>query len=367
MTLFDSSDIMNQDKNYYFKLINQKMANIISFKPKQVTKKILSDLSPRAHEVVINRFGLTEEAERKTLEAIGKKYGITRERVRQIENAALNFIRKSDSFKNEEDVFEELKELMHSLGAVVSEQDFLEHVSKDKSTQNHIHFYLNLGEDFIKHKEDHHFKTRWSVDPEISKTVHNSLKKLYENISDEELIVEGDLVKNFLEEVKDISDKYRNEEIAKRWLGISKKLSKNPLGEWGKATSSSIKTRGIKDYAFLMMRKHGSPMHFREVAKAITDTFDKKCHTATCHNELIKDPRFVLVGRGIYALKDWGYKAGVVRDVIKELLKKSGPMSKEDIVDQVMKERYLKKNTILVNLQNSKYFKKNKNGLYTVA
>lgn len=343
------------------------MANTITFKPKQVTKRILSDLSPRAHEVIVNRFGLTDEAERKTLEAIGKKYGITRERVRQIENAALNFIRKSESFKNEKAVFEELKKLMHSLGAVVSEQDFLDHVSKDKFTQNNIHFYLNLGEDFTKHKEDVHFKTRWSVDHEVSEMVHNSLKKLYENISDEELVVENELVNRFLNEVKDISEQYHDEEIAKRWLRMSKKLSKNPLGEWGKSTSSSIKTRGVKDYAFLMMRKHGSPMHFREVAKSVADTFDKKCHTATCHNELIKDPRFVLVGRGIYALSEWGYKTGVVRDVIKEMIKKNGPMSKEDIVEQVMKERYLKKNTILVNLQNAKYFKKNKNGLYTIA
>ena len=108
-------------------------------------------------------------------------------------------------------------------------------------------------------------------------------------------------------------------------------------------------------------------MHFREVARAVASTFDKNCHTATCHNELIKDKRFVLVGRGIYALSEWGYKSGVVRDVIIEFLKKNGPMSKEDIVEQVMKERYLKKNTILVNLQNVKYFKKNKTGLYTIA
>lgn len=343
------------------------MANIISFKPKQVTKRILSDLSPRAYEVIINRFGLTDSAERKTLEAIGQKYGITRERVRQIENVALTFIRKSESFKNERAVFEELKKLMHSLGAIISEQDFLNHISKDKYTQNNIHFYLNLGEDFTKHKEDIHFKTRWSVDHEIADTIHKSIKKLYENISDEELLVENELVARFLDDVKELSEQYRNEEIAKRWLFMSKKISKNPLGEWGKSTSSSIKIRGVKDYAFLMMRKHGSPMHFREVAKAVANTFDKKCHTATCHNELIKDPRFVLVGRGIYALSEWGYKTGVVRDVIKEMIKKNGPMSKEGIIEQVMKERYLKKNTILVNLQNAKYFKKNKNGLYTIV
>ena len=42
-------------------------------------------------------------------------------------------------------------------------------------------------------------------------------------------------------------------------------------------------------------------------------------------------------------------------------------MGKDEIVDQVMKERYLKKNTILVNLQNSKYFKKTKTVQYIIA
>jgi hypothetical protein len=343
------------------------MATTVTFKPKQVTKRMLSGLPPRAYEVVVNRFGLTSDAQRKTLEAIGQKYGITRERVRQIENSALALIRKSESFKNEKEVFEELKKFMHSLGAIVSEQDFLNHLFKDKLTQNHIHLYLTLGNDFTKHKEDEHFKTRWSVDQGVADQIHKSLKNLFENLTDDELISEGELVARFLDDVKDLAEQYKNEEIARRWLSMSKKMSKNPLGEWGKSTSSSIKTRGVKDYAFLMMRKHGSPMHFREVAKAVAGTFDKKCHVATCHNELIKDPRFVLVGRGIYALSEWGYKTGVVRDVIKELIKKNGPMTKEEIVDQVMKERYLKKNTILVNLQNSKYFKKNKGGQYTIA
>lgn len=341
------------------------MANTVTFKSKQVTKRILSGLPSRAHEVITNRFGLIGDGERKTLEAIGQKYGITRERVRQIENGALAMIRKGEAFKNEKVVFEELKKLMHTMGAIVSEHEFLNHLSKDKLTQNNIHLYLTLSEDFTKHKEDAHFKTRWSVDSDVSDQIHKSLKNLFENLTDDQLIPETELIAKFLEEVKDLSEQYKSEEIAKRWLSISKTLSKNPLGEWGKTSSSSIKARGVKDYAFLMMRKHGSPMHFREVAKAVANTFEKRCHTATCHNELIKDPRFVLVGRGIYALSEWGYKSGVVRDVIKELLKKNGPMGKDEIVDQVMKERYLKKNTILVNLQNTKYFKKNKAGLYT--
>lgn len=341
------------------------MAKKTTFKPKQVTKKILSPLRDRSLDIVKSRFGLGAESERKTLEAIGEKYGITRERVRQIEQAALTLIKKSDEFKSEKGTWEELKGIVHELGGLVSESDLLESISKDEETQNHIHFYLVLGDEFVKHREDEDFVSRWSVDDELTGRVHSSLKSLYQTLSDDEIITESEMVNRFLDELKKINVENRDEEIAKRWLQLSKGVSKNPLGEWGKTSASGVKARGIKDYAYLMMRKHGSPMHFREVAEAITGTFEKKCHTATCHNELIKDKRFVLVGRGMYALSEWGYKPGVVRDVIREILKREGPLTKEEVIDKVLKERYLKKNTILVNLQNPKYFKKNKDKKYT--
>jgi DNA-binding winged helix-turn-helix (wHTH) protein len=56
--------------------------------------------------------------------------------------------------------------------------------------------------------------------------------------------------------------------------------------------------------------------------------------------------------------------SGVVKDVIRKVLEKNGPMTKDEIVDKVLKERYVKENTIMVNLQNPKYFKKNKEGKY---
>jgi hypothetical protein len=108
-------------------------------------------------------------------------------------------------------------------------------------------------------------------------------------------------------------------------------------------------------------------MHFSEVAEAIADIFHKKAHIATCHNELIKDNRFVLVGRGLYALSTWGYEKGVVKDVIAKVLKKEGPLSKKDIIDRVLKERYVKENTVFVNLQDTKLFKKTKDGKYALA
>jgi hypothetical protein len=340
---------------------------VISFKPKQVTKRLLGNLQDRAHDIIVNRYGLGDDADSKTLEAIGKKYGITRERVRQIENAALAAIRKSESFKSEHKTFTELKDLIEGMGTLVHEEDFLSSVSKDSLTQNHIHFYLVLGDQFKKLKEDDHFKSRWTIDETLSDVVHDALHGVYKNLSDKDLLSENDLVIRFIEELKDVSQQYKNEEIAKRWLSISKKIAKNPLGEWGPSDSQNVKTRGIKDFAYLMMKKHGSPMHFREVAKAIVDTFGRKTHVATTHNELIKDPRFVLVGRGYYALEEWGYKPGVVRDVIAEILSKEGPLTKEEVVDRVLKERFLKKNTILVNLQNPTYFTKLEDGRYTTV
>ena len=339
----------------------------ISFKPKKVTKKITSHLQDRASDVIMNRFGLTSDGKKKTLEEIGKKYNITRERVRQVEDAALALIKKSNAYKGEQAVFEELKQLIHKLGSIVAEHELLSYISKDQTTQNHIHFFLVLGDAFKKYREDEHFHARWSVDDAMTDKVHDSLKKLYASLKDEDLVPETEMIKKFFDQMKDFAEQYKNEEVARRWLSMSKSVAKNPLGEWGKASSPNIRTRGVKDYAFLVMRRHGSPMHFREVADAISKTFGKKPHYAPCHNELIKDSRFVLVGRGMYALAEWGYKTGIAREVIQDILRREGPLSKDEVVKKMMKERYFKKNTILVNLANPKYFKKNKSGLYTVV
>ncbi len=339
------------------------MAAII-FKPKHVTKKLLSVLPDRGRDVLIKRFGLGPDTDKMTLEAIGGIYSITRERVRQLENFALDSIRKSDIFNDHKSAIEELEKLMFSLGGIVNEEDLLEYISKDKSAQNNIVLLLVLGAPFKREKENSDFRHRWIVDEDVADKVHSAIKNLYKNMSKDDLISESDMVSSFLEHLKDISEQYKNEEIIKRWLSLSKTIGKNPLGEWGIATSPNVNARGMRDYAFLVIRKHGSPMHFTEVAKAISDIFNKKAHVATCHNELIKDPRFVLVGRGLYALSDWGYEGGVVKDVIRKLLEKHGAMTKEEIIDKVLKERYVKDNTIMVNLQDSRIFSKDNKGRY---
>src|SRR3989344_2665499 len=338
-----------------------------SFKPKDATKKLLSILTKRGQDVIVSRYGLSAKAQKLTLDAIGKKYNITRERVRQIENHSLAVVRKSKAYKETQPVFDELKEIVSALGGIVAEKDLLKHLSKDLAIQNHYHFLLVIGEEFKREKEDEEFHHRWNVDQELAQKIQNTLKKLYAKLTDDELVVEGDLISSFLEEVKDLNEKYKDEEIIKRWLGISHKIGKNPLGEWGRTSSPNVNAKGMRDYAFLVIRKHGSPIHFKEVAKAITQYFNKKAHVATTHNELIKDKRFVLVCRGLYALSEWGYTTGVVKDVLRDILCKEGPLTRDEIIDRVRKERYVKDNTILVNLQDSSVFKRDKEGRYALA
>ncbi len=338
----------------------------LSFKPQQSTKKLIKDLKDREQYIIKHRYGL-EKPEKRTLESIGREYGITRERVRQIQEAALKAIKRSKTYEEARKIFEEIEQIMHELGGIVAEHHFLSYLSDDKLTQNHIHFHLVIGPRFKKHKEDDHFHTRWSVNQEIAEKVHDALKRLHTNLSEEEILAEEEMILRFLDAIDGVEDGKIDEEVAKNFLKLSKQLKPNPLGDWGLARSKNISVRGVRDYAYLIMKKNGSPMHFREVAEAITKTFGKKAHPATTHNELIKDDRFVLVGRGMYGLREWGYREGVVKDVIAQIICEKGPLTKQEIIDAVLKERYLKENTIIVNISNKEYFKRLEDGRYDVT
>lgn len=340
------------------------MTVTLSFKPKIVTKTLISGLNERTKDIILQRYGIGDYTERKTLEEIGERYGITRERIRQLVNYALNSVKTGKYYSSAESAFAELHDFIYKKGGILSEREIFERLAKDMATRNHIYFLLVLADEFIKIKEDETFHHRWTVDRERAEKVHEILSQLHLNIKDSDLIKEKEMIALMQNYVDKILQEKIKEEILLSWLRISKLIDRNPLGEWGKITSENIRPRGVRDLAFLVFRKHGSPLHFNEVAKSISENFSKEAHHATVHNELIKDDRFVLVGRGVYALKDWGYAPGTVSDVIRSILKREGQLSKEEVIKTVLKERHVKENTILVNLQNSRYFKRNPDGTY---
>ena len=322
-------------------------------------------LNSRSRLIIENRFGIGTNSEPQTLESIGEGYSITRERVRQIEQDALRAIKQSEEYKSGQNTEKTLKTVFEEKGRLLTEKELLESISDDKKIQNKILFFITLNDGFIKWKEDEDCFPHWSIDRELSCKVHSAIERLYSELPNDKLFDENEIIYRFLKVLETECVAFKPKEITLRWLALTKNVLKNPLGEWGKDTANGVRVSGVKDYAYLALKKNGIPMHFNEIAKAIKTMFNVPCNTATCHNELIKDDRIVLVGRGTYALSENGYTPGFARDVIKELLEKEGPLGKDEIVSKVLEKRTLQKNTVLAALQDPACFKKDAQKKYS--
>ncbi len=334
--------------------------------PEQVTNKLFSVLPKRTKEMLEMRFGLGKNGKRMTLEAIGQKYGITRERVRQVESDGLSRIRKSSAMKEMSGVFVALESYFDENGKVLHEASVLRNLSEHPKHENHVYFLLTLHDPILRFHETDSLKDRWALGKDAAESARKTLEQ-----TDEELrkigqpVGEAKLFDILTVSAKTITGNALPQNVLANWLDISKTIAKNYFGEWGLTEFSSIKPRGVRDLSYMVLGKRGSPLHFSGVATEIGKLIGRPVHVQTVHNELIKDPRFVLVGRGLYALNEWGYAPGIVRDVISDVLSKNGPLTKDKIVSLVLEKRFVKPNTVLINLENKKQFKKLPDGRYT--
>lgn len=312
----------------------------------KICQELLKDLPQKQKDIISRRFGLNT-GRKETLEEIGQDFNITRERVRQIEEDGLLKIKpKVNSYKN---IFQYFNQYFKKHGGLKKEETLLEDLG-GKKYQAHVYFLLNINEKFKKFSESANFYSFWAIDknsPEsVEKNINNAINKLKE------------VKKPF--SLKELISFCNNKFLAS-YLEISKKILKNSDGLYGLREWPEINPKGVKDKAYLVFKKLKKPLHFNEIAGMIDGALSQ-----TVHNELIKDPRFVLVGRGIYALQEWGYESGQVKDVISKVLKENGPMTQGEILEKVLKQRLVKENTILLNLSNKKNFLKDSEGRYKV-
>ena len=338
-----------------------------TFNAIKISEDFLSTLPKRVRDVIERRFGIGRSRDRITLEAIGTSYGITRERVRQIESHGLKKLRSHDLMKERKEVFDALKEELVKRRGIAEEGGFLSSLAKSPDEKNHYRFLLTLSDDFKRHKEDEEFKYRWSTDEKLAAAAHDTLKVLHKELQDEEPMEEGEIKAKLASIAEAKLGDGMSGDAVHSWISISKLISANALGGWGLAASPHISPRGVRDLAYLVMKQHGSPMHFSEVTGAIKKNLSQPAHLQTVHNELIKDDRFVLVGRGLYALREWGYQPGTLKEVIKNILTNSGPTVKDKLIEKILKERHVKTATILINLQDKKSFKTLEDGSIALA
>src|SRR3989344_6896081 len=180
---------------------------MLSFAPRSVTKELLAGLPERSRKVLTDRYGLSPKGESRTLDAIGKEYGITRERVRQIENHGLSTVRESESYTSRVEALEELKRALHTLGGVVAEETILMHVPKGEGDHNHVVFLLTVGHHFTDRSENANFKTRWHVDETLAEAVERALANLYESTESNRLTPEEEFIELFSKYLKELGVK----------------------------------------------------------------------------------------------------------------------------------------------------------------
>jgi hypothetical protein len=388
---------------------NQKAEEVAKLDAVEIINNLFSELSERERDVIIRRYGLHGSG-KETLERIGSAHELTRERIRQIETTS---VKKLQQLQNLENYVNSLKKVIYQLleehGGLM-EKEYLLNIlvkfslngfkasdSNEPIHKNYLNFLITklLFNEFEEINNSAHFKGSYKLKfqdlehlEELTSEILAHIREAKEIFRTEELIekmknldsynthkekinIEGTLdiskalKSDWFEENHEIINKYKTLYSV---LKASKKIEQNKFGHWGLHNSREIKPKTINDKIYLILKNHNKPLHFATIADRINEIgFDnKKANAATVHNELILDNKYVLVGRGLYGLKEWGYKKGTVSDVIEAILiDMKEPISRDEIIDKVLEKRLVKKATIILALMNKDKFI-NHNGKYSL-
>ena len=317
-----------------------------TFDYKTAAQHILGELKrDRDRQIIARRFsfGLRK---RQTLEKIGKDFNITRERVRQIEKAALTKMRESQS--PQIDAAEMiLRELVIERGGVALVAD----VAAEIDDVSYLMFLALLAPGLDLIEEDDRLRMAIGLSPIYSRNqIVQLVQEAIKTIKD--IGKPSTLARINTKMLSELSDA-----TLEQLLSISKEISELD-GKWGLSSDPSVNPRSIRDRTYLVLHHHGRPLHFSDIAHHVRNLGKTKRDVTmqAVHNELIKDGRFILIGRGIYALAEWGYTAGTVADIITEVLNEEQPLHKDEIVRRVLLKRQVKTTTIILNLQEKPQF-----------
>ncbi|MCA9323970.1 hypothetical protein KC992_02615 [Candidatus Saccharibacteria bacterium] len=345
--------------------MSEEMQEMQKLNLEQVVNDILNTIErEREREIIARRYGLFDRKE--TLEQIGELLGITRERVRQLEKAVMTKLKAvaAKELPHISDIETVLTAQIKELGGVARVTDIADKLvdSASKIDHSRVSFLAQLSPNITHVDENDHFhnaialkaeQTEKSVREHVGHVI-DAIKKIGKPVS-----------------IKEIAGAMGHPEAkaVEALASVSKNLA-TLNGRWGLVKWPMVNPKNIRDKIYVILHENGKQMHFGEIAEAIreSDFKRKDVTTQAIHNELIKDKRFILVGRGIYALKEWGFKQGTVADVITEVLNDAGePLHRDEIVKRVLKKRFVKETTILLNLQGKPQFKRTAKATYTLA
>lgn len=339
----------------------------------EVLQDLFMVLTPKEKEILVGRYSLGNEP-KKTLESIGAKFNVTRERVRQIENIAIGKLRRTVANTKLKEINLLGRAILQSVGGVLLEEKLVSYIyhrieNPTDFDRSIIKLSLRIDEELVKQDKTSIFNVFWHLRDIPKQEILDILDEAIRNLKTKaDIMTEESLVAKIMNK---LSLKYEtiNPALIASVLEVDVRLKKVD-NAWGLSSWRHINPKSIRDKAYIVLKRAAKPLHFVEISNAILDAkFDKKLVTTQAvHNELIRYDKFVLIGRGLYALKEWGYESGTVADVIEAILDKNGePMTKKEIVSEVMKQRKIKVGTISLNLQNNPKFVRVGRAVYTLS
>jgi len=320
---------------------------------------VLEGLTEKEKSVITRRIGLSWE--RETLQSIGDDYGITRERVRQIEDV---WIRKIGRIIKSSRLLEIQTcggKILRDHGGLLTRDRLVSNVISELGLRSEdindgiVEIVLQSDFNIQKSKPQLWTHTYFTL-PEVNKRVIAEIHKEALRI----LKKRGDIIENTV-----IYEMIKINLFAQFWkietllvdsaLDVFLDIVKGEEKFVGLEKWKILNPSTLKDKAIYILKKRKEPTHFVDMTNAIAEHFKEPVKVATIHNELIRNNEFVLIWRWIYVLKEWGYKPGTVLDVIIDVFNRAKlPMSTEEIITKVLKVRQVKTSTIYMNLQNRK-------------
>ncbi len=334
----------------------------------QAVKDILATIDQqREQEIITRRFGLYERKE--TLEQIGELLGITRERVRQLEKAILIRLKiasEDGKIPATQDIEKLIVRDLSEHGRVARVADLADRLTGSKATnatKSHLVFIGEISPRLTTINENDNYHQAIGIGE------YGDEKQIRAKVDDIAKVIKKHGEPVTVETLFDMVQGYETPAQVQALASLSKLLA-HLKDMWGLVKWPTVNPKNIRDKIYVILADNGKPMHFSEIAEKIKESEFKRKNVTTqaIHNELIKDKRFVLIGRGIYALDSWGYNKGTVSDVISDVLRKAGePLHRDEIVKRVLKSRQVKETTILLNLQSKSEFKRVAKATYNLA
>lgn len=335
----------------------------------KLIKNLLIVLSDKERYIISSRFALAKQ-EKHTLEEIGQHFGLTRERVRQIEQVALKKLERSARNTNVRILTEFAKALLEKEGGIMTDSNFnakllaiLPNISP--SELQDLHLALNLDPEIQFHSNTLKLHPYWSLTGVQNKNLQQVLERGHKILSQSKQLIS--MSKLCLKINEKLKTNYKAHEVD-HIMQIDKACKK--VGDSiGLYSWRHIHPRTLHDKIHFVLSHEKRPLHFEKIAQYITqNNFDSKTvNTQAVHNELIRNGEFILIGRGIYALKEWGYKPGTVSEVIERILSDGIPRSREEITKAVLEQRHVKTITIQLNLKSKEQFARIGRDKYTLS